>query len=293
MKRTMDIEAVLRWAYREELPKALGSANGPSDSIRPGWAGISSYAQLLAVIDYNRYGVLPDLTALDAPHVDAVRVFDAVRALDGCAVEVPDAWDPLGDMPEIGDDAASLAAQALQRATYIDQQGQRHFRGRRQLVERFALMGGCPVWEMDVPERKVERQASTGQPAWFIDRVVYEETCDGRVVERTVTVEGYNHTRRRPYPGAYQRTYLEPDPVPGIIGRIEYELWHAALALLVEDLADGLESIALTPCARPARPWEDGQARAPRILPSALSRAAALPPPRFRARRKNKIAYAA
>ncbi|MBS7699183.1 MULTISPECIES: hypothetical protein [unclassified Chelatococcus] len=88
-KRTMDIETLLRWAYREELPKALGSASGPSDSIRSGWAGISSYAQLLAVIDYNRYGVLPDLTALDGPHVDAVRVFDAVRALDGCAVEVP------------------------------------------------------------------------------------------------------------------------------------------------------------------------------------------------------------
>lgn len=293
MKRTMDIEAVLRWAYREELPKALGSANGPSDSIRSGWAGVSSYAQLLAVIDYNRYGVLPDLTALSGPHDDAVRVFDAVRALDGCAVAVPDAWDPLGDMPEIGDEAPALTAQALQRATYIDQDGEMHMRGRRQLVERFALMGGCPVWEMDVPDRKIERHAANGKPAWFIDRVVYEETCDGRIVERTVTVEGYNHTRHRPYPGAYQRTYLDPDPVPGIIGRIEYELWHAALGLLTEDLADGLESIALAPCARPARPWESAGERGPRVLPSALSRAAVLPPPRFRGRRKNKFPCAA
>jgi hypothetical protein len=293
MKRTMDIEAVLRWAYREELPKAVDTGRDRPASVRPGWDAVESYAQLLTIIDCNRYGVLPNLAEPGAPHPDAIAVWQAVRDLDGFEIVVPDDWAPMADIGALDGEAPALAQQALARATVMDAAGRRRLKGQSRLVEKHALLGGCPAWEMDVPEKKVVRQAKTGQPAWFLDRIIYDEILDGGYVERTVTVDGFNQTRRRPYPGAYQRTYLDPDPVPALVGRIEYEVWHAALGVLVNELDGALETVVVTAADRPLRPW-DGEARAARrLLPSLAKPVIPALSTSTRARRENKTRCAA
>src|SRR5688500_9952509 len=101
LKKRMTIEALLRWAYRDELPKA----QAPGGSLRPAgfggaWGGIERYGELLTVIDHgleNRYGLVPDLSATTEPHPDAIRIGDAVQALDAFPLNLPDGWNPLTD----------------------------------------------------------------------------------------------------------------------------------------------------------------------------------------------------
>ncbi|MBS7698758.1 MULTISPECIES: hypothetical protein [unclassified Chelatococcus] len=256
-KRTMDIEAVLRWAYQDELPKAvLGDDRQFPDGVRSGWAGIASYAQLLTLIDYNAYGVLPDLAAVGEPHPDALRVADAVEALVSCSVAIPDGWSPLADMGDLGAEGdrvveiAALWAQARASASA--------------LVVTRAILGGEPCWQGDVPERKV-RCGANGRPMWFRKSLVMISEGDPALgiepeyVE--AVVDGFNAKRRRPYADAYQETFLDPDPQPLAISRAEYEIWHAALRLLFDSLVGTLGSIEVTPSRRSARPWEPSSAR--------------------------------
>jgi len=59
---------------------------------------------------------------------------------------------------------------------------------------------------------------------------------------------------------------LEPDPVDGFVARAEYEVWRAALNVLVEDLKPVLVDHIPVASERPWRPWEQGEAPAPRIF---------------------------
>ena len=89
MKR-MEIEALLKWAYCEELPKADAEMKG-AEHVPSGWSAVSTYAQLLTVIDDNRYGVLPALSIEPGdPHPEAIAVHD------GDVVLVPKGHHPYG-----------------------------------------------------------------------------------------------------------------------------------------------------------------------------------------------------
>ncbi|MBX3543593.1 hypothetical protein [Chelatococcus sp.] len=266
-KRTMDIEAVLRWAYRDELPKAvLGDDRQVPDGVRSGWAGISSYAQLLTLIDYNAYGVLPDLAAVGEPHPDALRVADAVEALASCSVAIPDGWSPLADMGDLGAEGArvveiaALWAQARASASA--------------LVVTRAILGGEPCWQGDVPERKV-RCGVTGRPQWFRKTLVQISEGDARLGIQPEYVEaivdGYDHKRKGPHPDAFREFFLDPDPQPLAISRAEYEIWHAALRLLFDSLVGTLGSIEVTPSRRPLRPWEPSSTRDATARPQIFS----------------------
>ncbi len=276
--RRMDIEALLRWAYRDELPKAA-ARGGESLAVgfRTGWGGVERYGELLAVVQEpdirNRFGLVPDGTDGE-PCADAVAIHEAVERLGALVFDLPEGWDPLGDMGgagAFGAEGHGAVAQALASLTLVDAAGHTVLRrSPARLVIRHAILGGAPEWEGERPERKVVSGAN-GKPRWF-RRV--RQVSDGAFGPAACEVEmdGYDLKRHRPHPDAYQKFFLDPDLAPVVRARAEYEIWHAALGHLEAELADSLSARALLPWSRPARPWEgEGEAPAARLLPSLLT----------------------
>jgi len=312
MKR-MDIEALLRWAYREELPKA--AAGGDETFVfrlRTGWGGVEKMGELLALVQEpdlcNRFGLFPDAMERE-PHPDAVRVFDAVEALGGLVYEMPEEWNPIADLGDLGADGPAAIDRAMRMLTTtvaFDEEGvevsphvtpaegevvhkvAQMRRSPARIVIRHALLGGCPTWEADRPERIVVMNPMGRGPAWFRKIMV---TSDGAFAPARyeVEVDGFDYKRRRPYADAYQKTFLDPDPVDVVVCRAEYEIWHYCLVRLVDDL-QGLSAHHVRPSHRAARPWEEGE-KGSRLLPSLL-RPAPSPPESRAARRGRKKAAA-
>lgn len=266
MKRKMDIETALRWAVRDELPKAKFVNVGEVAAIASSWGAIDSYAELLTKIDSNRYGVVPDILALTPPHPDAIRLGEAVRALDGLALGVPEGWNPIAEFGGLGGLAAAAVAKALEAETIVDRAGERRFKQRpSMLIIHHAVFGGVPDWRCEAPEAKPI--CENGKSKWFRIVQVWASGDHGKAEFghwRDVEVDGFNARSRRPYPQAYRKYQLEPDPHLAIVGRINYEIWRSALDLLVDELASGLDEIELTPSPRPLRAWESDYSE-PRI----------------------------
>lgn len=270
-RKAIDIEALLRWAYRDELPKAL-PVEGPMAGIRSASLSLSRAAELMAVVQEtdvrNRFGLFPDRFADSEPHADAVRVHEAVTGLDRCAVDLPEGWDPLSDMGDLGPEGAGAVARGLDMLFSVDASGARILRRPvARLVIRQAILGGAPAWEGEMPERRKVTGAN-GKVRWFRRILCVSEGAFGVVTEE-VEVDGIDPKRRLPHPDAYTRTVLDPDPAPVVQGRAEYELWRAALDLLTEDLAGRLETRFAMASDRSRRPWEAPDA-ARRILPSLI-----------------------
>jgi hypothetical protein len=271
-KKTVDIEALVRWAYRDELPKAAATPGRLAVGFKTGWGGVERYGELLAVIDEpdvrNRFGLFPDRFADGEPHDDAVRVHDAVMALQSCEMAMPEGWNPIADMGDLGPEGPAAVARALAGLTLITEKGDAVLRRSvSRLVIRHAILGGCPAWEGDVPARRLVT-AQGGKVRWFRRVLVTVEGAFGPVCEE-VELDGFDPKRREPFPDAYTKTILDPDPEPVVQGRAEYELWRAALDILAEDLDGALDAHDVRPSARSARPWERPDPER-RILPSLL-----------------------
>lgn len=287
MKRRMDIEALVRWAYRDELPKVAAGTASFAPVMKPAWDCIAKLGTLGTVIQENRYGVVALPCASDEPHTDALAVADAVARLDALVFDIPDGWAPLSDMGDLGALGASAVAQGLASLTTTDETGATRLRRPlSRLVIRQAVLGVAPEWRSEVPEvREVRR---FGRPAWF-RRVVMEGEGAFGPVTHEVEVDGYDSKRGRPYADAFRKFYLDPDMVPVVTARAERELWQGALCILAEDLAQvRLVAHEVLPPSSPARPWEVAEVEGPRILPSLLS-----PVPIVRATRRKKNAVAA
>lgn len=256
--RTIGIEAFLAWAYREELPKAEAGAGGLGMAAfgAGGWDAVSRQGELMAetVSDgrVNGYGVLPMIGWEGAPpHADALALHRHVAELGKLELDLPDGWSPLQGLGLSPEEERDAIARALPRiATEQGERWRLRFKP-AELVRRYAILGGCPPWEAQVPKaRYVELH---GKPLWF--RTIMVEGAFGRLYEREV--DGFNPRSRRPYPGAYRKTVLDPDPAGAVVERAEYEVWHSALALLVEELNGSGELVAhrISSLQRPARPW--------------------------------------
>jgi hypothetical protein len=288
MMKRIGIEALLRWAFCEELPKA-GSGRSKLTGVGFGnaWRSILGFGDLLAVVDdegRNRFGVIADPNAEGEPHPDAIAVHDAVRALDDMEIELPEGWDPLADLDDIDAERPGLIARALAHVSVIDAEGVRRMKGSvSAIVIRQAILGGTPVWEAEQPERRFVLGAN-GRPAWF--RTITVETEAGPI---TSEVDGYDAKGKRPMAGAYRKTFLDPDPAEAALGRAEYEIWRFALDVLVERLAGLMDAHEATPSERAWRPWEEAPELAPRVLPS-LTAAPACQPPIRPGRRKRLAA---
>ena len=209
---------------------------------------------------------------------------DAVAALDGMVMGVPEDWRPLAEMDDLSPEVSRLVEVAVDRIAGEVEGGRRLFGMRPSfLVQRYAGSGGAPDWRAEVPQ--VRLVSEFGKPKWFVKRMRWSKTCGGEDVAHEVEEDGYNARSKRPYGDAYRKLFLAPDPTPAIRARAEYELWHAALDALALDLAPRLSTIRLSPTRRPARPWLDGDG-APSVLPSLADMGPLVPlPPRKAASR--------
>jgi hypothetical protein len=268
MRKTIDIEKLVSWAYRDELPKAVGGG-GIAPVVAGGWDAIARYSELLTMIDRtNAYGVVPTFALDDSgPHVDALAVHRAVVALDGFDLDLPNDWSPMDELGAFGDLGAQAVAVALDRLTRVTGDGRRVLRkGAGALVRHHAIMGGCPDWQCDAPEMR-EIRGPNGGPLWFRRKVERYDDAFGNSVEHSYEdADGWDKYKKRAKRGAYRKFCLAPDPVPALVARADYEVWHAALAMLVEDLAGALKAHEVRDTIRPARPWEAGTRAAPRVL---------------------------
>lgn len=258
--KTIGIEAFLSWAYREELPKAeAGTGQALTRSLggtlAGGWDAVSRQGELMAetVRDgrVNAFGVLPLSIDCGPPHPDALVAHEAVSALDRWEIGLPEDWDPLADMHLSEADRRDAVARAMPRIV-VGCEGIARFRQRpAELVRHHAIMRSAPCWEAQAPVSKFVL-GTNGKPAWF-RRVTATEGMT--TFEREV--DGFNPRSQRPWPGAFKKTYLDPDPAFAAADRAEYEIWHAALAQVCETLAQaGLAGHRVLPSARPGRPWE-------------------------------------
>jgi hypothetical protein len=273
-KKAMTIEAALRWAYREELPKReFGGADGAH------W--MATFMELGTRIDVNAFGVVPNAVISDAPpHPDAIKLWQAVQALDALEIEAPEGWNPIADLGDLGPLGAAAVAKAFDAETIADADGKRRFKVKpSRLVVHFAMFGDRQEWRAERP--KLAPVCENGTPKWFrlerrwVDRGRYADQNLGHWSE--VEVSGFNTKSRRPYPDAYRKYTLEPDPHLAIVARMEWQVWRSALDMLAEDVE--LDTILLLPSALPQWPWESSAASA-RVLPSLLATVA--DPPRRR-----------
>lgn len=264
--RIMSIEQALRWAYVDELPKAPSLSERLTPASWPrGWESVEHFGDYLALVDVsprpeNMFGLAPDFSAADVPHDDAVRIHEAVMALNSCPVAVPNDWYPLSDMGDLGALGRDAVEHALERIAPVCGNGERWMKARpAALIQKHAILGGSPDWENELVERQIVR-AHSGEVLWFMLEQVEITSADealGVAAEYiTVEVDGFNRSARRPYREAYRKEELHPDPTHLIMHRAEYEVWHQALERLTESLPEQLTSIIITPTARLQRPWE-------------------------------------
>jgi hypothetical protein len=242
VKKTIDIEKLLQWAVREELPK--GQAIGASS-----WDIVSQYAALGVRVDVSRGGGDGLGFLAGDPHPDAILVADAVREITERAKfdHVVEVLPLFGDLAPI----AGAAVDAIMCATFNSQA----------IVISKATLGTRPRWQFDMPTpaqmffeaRNSRDELRTYPIVHGIDDagdVVMMKKNRGRALKRDGE---YN-------PAMAPRSPIEwCDPSPLAIGdaRAEYVAWHMALSQLALDLNGKLCDFAVTPPAVSLMPWLD------------------------------------
>ncbi|MBR2117684.1 MAG: hypothetical protein IJ935_03225 [Afipia sp.] len=254
MKKRIDIEKLLQWAMREELPKG-------KPVTASAWDVVMSYGQLGARIQtsghgYDGFGFVPG-----APHEDAVIVADAVGKIsDEARFEDADNVGKLfGDLVAIAEDAIASLLKA-------------QFNPRAMIISK-AIGGARPPWDFECPTPRQMKATFRDSIGALRDRpVVYGTDAQGDTVMlmpnrgRAVARDGLYDFRMSP------RSPLHWDPSVLHIGhaRAEYFAWHCALVTLANDLAGKLKEFEPTAPAVRAMPWITGQVAASRVLSDGL-----------------------
>lgn len=281
--RTMRIEDAVRWAVRDELPKA------PLDVVG-GWiragapAGAASPALASAVAGSlggsmdartNRFGVVPDMAALEAatPHPAALVIGEAMLALDVITPGGFDEWDAFEDLGPLAEDpiAGPLLAQAKRDAQAQARMVARMTGALSALMVKRAVLGPPTGWDAGEVRALVVINPANNKPAWFRkERRPAVWNAEGEVTGwAEVEVDGYSTGRGRPHADAYRKYRLDPDPLDVVMARAQWQLWRAALDVLAEDMADGrLDGLGLAvlPALMPMRPWVEAMPEGPRVL---------------------------
>lgn len=241
LKRVLDIEAALHWAYRDELPKSFterGGGEGEPRSVHPMWRSVAFGGP---VDNWSREPGFP--LAMGETHPDAVLVASAVDMLDPAAIDITGyarrASGLGGDPADLDVDIIAVAAIERAAATVVG----------------CATIGKRPD-HGPVPSITT-RKGPNGQPMVFV-RVPETREINGTAytvpVERPVNRHG---KRAAALPsGAYSKIVYEPGRVAVYTERAEYAAWRAALVILAERLAGKLASIEVRPPAAAKRPWD-------------------------------------
>lgn len=238
-KRTLDIEAALQWAFREEAPKMREDAGhrGPVvPAVHPMWRAGAFGSR----ID-NWNSVDPGFPlAMGEPHPDAVLIINAVR---GCDLEKLDLWGfliPYG----IGES--------------FDQVGIME-KARRETV---AVLTTCATRRCrpDVGDQiEVEAVRSiTGQITVWVRETREYEDAEGQPIHVPHDLPT-KPLRKGVYPaGAFSKIRYSPSAATVALDRAKYAAWWAALEHITELLrVVGLATINITGPAAPQTPWID------------------------------------
>ncbi|WP_237479245.1 hypothetical protein [Lichenibacterium dinghuense] len=251
-RRVMDIEDVLRWAFRDELPKDRqeGGEHGPGGYKCP----LGAMGLLGTVVDnWSREPGFP--AALGGPHPDALRVEAAVARL----AELAD--QPIGAAPDLVPDFGAIGSldevAAVRRALGM----------MPGLVARCARMGRRLPWRATTyPERIETANGRTMVAQW---KTVASGTCDGREVDQQELVPVSASGGKDTYPlDSFCPLVFEPSLQSIAEERAEYLVWWGALDHLALDLMGELDTIAVLPPMAPQRPWVENTelGAAPRVF---------------------------
>ena len=254
--KTIKIDELLVWAFVHELPKG-GGADG-LDNIHSAWRQLEAsswgkvlgFAELMTLVDRDR--AEPGMwIEQGAPHEDALEVGKAVAELARFDVSFPEGWNPVADWQDFDGLTADATARAAERLML--RPARSRSAGIASLVISTAVLGRVPDYSAPEPDCVMVERG--GYPAWFLRR----QSIDAFGREYFVETDGFNYRTRRPHRGAYHKYVLSPDPTADILGRIDYQIWVAALAELESALIDKLVGHKLTFSHRSATPWFDNR----------------------------------
>jgi hypothetical protein len=218
--QSLDIERLVQWAYRVELPKARRSsfqATAPS-----AWSIVERHLALGVKVDVSAAGARAARPAIgDDPHPDALIV---ERVVDGLSRGALVDW-PRSAASLLGEFAAFVADAEPAVARYT--------------FNEFALVVGCAE--------------SAARPSWRIGQPQVRPACgkNGKpaLVGTRFASARYSIGARCPL------EFHSPSIDQVIIARAAYAVWHAGLTRLAADLKGRLRAhIALSPTAS-AQPW--------------------------------------
>lgn len=251
--KTVTIEELLTWAFVHELPKG-GGVNG-LDNVNSAWrmlqasswGKITSFAELMTVIDHQGGDRSNYFIEQGEPHDDALAVGSVVADLARFDVVVPRGWDALADWPDTDGLASDAVTRAVER--YMLRPWPRRASGIVSMVVGTSILCREPDWQAEPSRvRMVER---SGRPAWFVMKRVKDDLGQSYDIE----ADGFNRRSGRPVRGAYRKFELSTDPTGDILGRLDYQIWVAALRHLARVVSPQLTAHRLLPSDRSMTPW--------------------------------------
>lgn len=248
--KKINIEALLTWAFTQELPK-IGAGSAGSAVAFSNWNVIADIAALGTMIDRNpnRYGAIPGYIDEGEPAYDALLVGDAVRALAAHGgFEIADGWNPF---PEWSD-PQGLVREEVGRVVQEQRGRSDRLSGAHvvNLVISAAKLGRGPVWRADEPKTQFMR-GSNGKDLWFVTRWGRDRLGQRYSYEDN----GCDQKTRKPKKGAYRKYRLD-GPVRGAaLSRLDWQLWQSALETLHESLRARLVAHSLIDFYPDRHPW--------------------------------------
>lgn len=251
--RPRDVEALVVWAFREELVKLewLGLEARFSFGRMPArqnpYPSSTPFFDTLVPIDGGRRP--PDVRE---PHPDAEIIGRAVKALNGAAIAAAIGANPrrlFSDMPALVQ-AEAPAALAHYLPRLEDQVAN--------IVIRCARLAWRPAWHgpkgVEIPVLKVRRARNSSRPAWFVMADVPDPLSPGKTIR--MEIDGRDPVTHRPREGAYHKYDFEPEPRLVIDERADYRAWRIAMAEVAAAVDGKLTRHQALPPAAEEWPWE-------------------------------------
>ena len=254
MKKPIDIEKLLQWALRDELPKGSAVTDDIGGIIARRFRCRTS-GGIAASLGRSPPGAPVGMGFVPgSPHEDALTVGDAVHTLADFArfTDRAEVLPLFGDLAGIAGDAVD----AILAASFSP----------RSLAISMAMQSSRPRWEFSHPVPHQQFLPSTGgRPRALVHGTdadgdtAYIEPRRGRAALRDGLYD-YAMSPRSPL------NWGSPSMITVGHARAEYIAWHGALVYLAVQLAGKLAEYEPQPPAVRQMPWITGQTPARRVL---------------------------
>jgi hypothetical protein len=233
LRSVLDIEDVLRWTYRDELPKQRHDRDsGPGPYVSPMFRLCAHGGP---IDNWSREPGMP--IALGEAHPDALAVAEAVKALRAEDIDISGFARTYGTNP-VGVDvdviAEAVTSSIVALVTSRARLGARPVCSSPETTKQTAINGRVEVFY------KVKRELEINGERYAVER--------DEPIPSTKKRGGYYPT------GAFSKISYDPGRVTVYTDQAAYAAWHAALTLLADRL-QGLSSVRPSRPAAPARPW--------------------------------------